>query len=274
MINVIKPSYEILDNSNAYKIIELAGRLCYKSEDKITEESYRPFIENLLKRKHYAVLEHGWITVILSKEIWEEVYSHNPKFLYLKDNTVSGNVRAWIEYLELFPNHYIQVCLNLEYDLFFKYVEYELEDLYECDVLDKNPVISVRFIHDRAFTHELVRHRIASYCQESQRYVNYSKEKFGGLTFIEPIFSTPEQMAIWHKAMMNASDDYLRLIELGAPPQEARTVLPNSTKTEIIITATEEEWKHIFELRCATAAHPAMRQVMISLREDLNHIYQ
>ena len=275
-INIIQPSFEILDNSNPYKIIETAGRLCYKSEDKITEDSYKPFIENLLKRKHYAVLEHGWISLILSREIFEEVRNNNPKFLYFKDNVVSGNVRAWLEYLENHPNGYIQNTLNLNYPVMFSaQSDSRLEDFYKCEILDRNPTVSVRFIHDRAFTHELVRHRVASYCQESQRYVNYSREKFGeSITYIEPIMDEPDTVKeyqkkiVWKTLCDQAADAYFSMINLGCKPQEARAVLPNSTKTEIIITATKAEWKHIFSLRCDTAAHPAMRQVMIPLREE------
>ena len=244
-INIIQPSFEILDNSNPYKIIETAGRLCYKSEDKITEDSYKPFIENLIRRKHYAVLEHGWISLILSREIFEEVRNNNPKFLYFKDNVVSGNVRAWLEYLEQHNNRCIQNFLNLEYPVIFtSVVDAKPEDFYKCEILDLNPTVSVRFIHDRAFSHELVRHRVASYCQESQRYVNYSREKFDSITYIEPIIDESdtvkeyEKKAVWRALCAQAADAYFKMISLGCKPQEARAVLPNSTKTEIIITAT------------------------------------
>ena len=198
-MKIIKPSFEILtaniDGINILKQIERAGRVAYKSEDKITDGSCIKFAENILKRNHLAVIEH-----------------------------VS---------------------------------------------------ISVKFICDRGVSHELVRHRICSFTQESTRYCNYSNDKFGNeLTFIQPCFWNNDDKIInewgyglWLNAMKDAEDYYLKLISKGAKPQEARSVLPNSLKTEIVVTANLREWKHIFFLRCAPDAHPQMRELMIPLRE-------
>ena len=124
--------------------------------------------------------------------------------------------------------------------------------------------ISVRIICDRGVTHEIVRHRIASYSQESTRYCNYSNDKFGNeLTFIKPCFfdEGSEGYEIWEKSMQNIENEYMELIEVGAKPQEARSILPNSIKTEIVMTMNLREWRHFFLLRCDKAAHPQMRQV-------------
>ena len=124
--------------------------------------------------------------------------------------------------------------------------------------------ISVRFITDRGVTHEIVRHRMCAYAQESTRYVNYNKK---GCTFIKPLFwkkDTPEYR-VWYASMQYAEDTYNQLIECGCTPQQARCVLPHSTKTEIVVTANLREWLHIFELRCAKDAHPQIREVMIPL---------
>ena len=126
--------------------------------------------------------------------------------------------------------------------------------------------ITVRVICDRGVSHEIVRHRIASYSQESTRYCNYSKSKFGNeITVIEPLFFTGEQCAsryaAWVEAMNSAEHHYFKLIELGATPQEARTVLPNSLKTEIVMTMNLREWRHFFKLRTAKAAHPQMLEI-------------
>lgn len=128
--------------------------------------------------------------------------------------------------------------------------------------------ISVKVVCDRGVTHEIVRHRIASYAQESTRYCNYSSNKFGNeITVIEPCFwrisnlAVDEKMKIWKIAMSNAETVYLRLIELGATPQEARSVLPNSLKTEIVMTMNLREWRHFLTLRTSKAAHPQMREV-------------
>ena len=124
--------------------------------------------------------------------------------------------------------------------------------------------ISVRVVCDRGVSHEIVRHRIASYSQESTRYCNYSKQKFGNeLTFIKPIFwkEGSDEYIIWENEMKNTEQAYMRLISLGAKPQEARSILPNSLKTEIVMTMNLREWRHFFKLRTSVAAHPQMREI-------------
>lgn len=149
--------------------------------------------------------------------------------------------------------------------------------------------LSVKFIVDRGVSHELVRHRIASFAQESTRYCNYSKDKFdNGITFIVPSWFeyvpsyynsllnkeiTSEHFKDseldWLQQMQSAEDCYLRLLDMGWTPQEARSVLPNSTKTEIIVTANYREWRNFFKLRTAKAAHPQMREITIPLLKEL-----
>ncbi|MBU1067443.1 FAD-dependent thymidylate synthase [Patescibacteria group bacterium] len=128
--------------------------------------------------------------------------------------------------------------------------------------------ISVRFICDRGVSHELVRHRLASFSQESTRYCNYSVD---GLTFIRPLFwdENSEEYYQWAYAMKVASQTYMRLLQLGARPEQARAVLPNSLKTEIVMTANIRGWRHVFTLRCTKAAHPQMREIMMPLLEEL-----
>lgn len=126
--------------------------------------------------------------------------------------------------------------------------------------------ISVRIICDRGVTHEIVRHRIASYSQESTRYCNYSKDKFGrSLTFIRPCFweENSEQFEIWKKTMQTIENNYLKLIETDTEPhpEKARSILPNSLKTEIIVTMNLREWRHFFRLRTSEYAHPQMREI-------------
>lgn len=124
--------------------------------------------------------------------------------------------------------------------------------------------ISVRIICDRGVSHEIVRHRIASYTQESTRYCNYSNEKFGNeITFIKPCFwnCDSKEYNLWKDTMFNIEKNYMQLIEMGAHPQEARSVLPNSLKTEIVVTMNLREWRHFFKLRTSLKAHPQMREV-------------
>ena len=193
-MRIIEPQIEILDEINGEEIlrkIERAGRVCYKSEDKITNESAKVFIQNILNSGHESVIEHE--------------------------------------------------------------------------------KISVRIICDRGVSHEIVRHRIASYSQESTRYCNYSKEKFGNeLTFIKPCFwdENSEMFQIWAQEMERIEQIYNKMIMLGAKPQEARAVLPNSLKTEIIVTMNLREWRHFFRLRTSERAHPQMREIATMLLNE------
>lgn len=193
-MNVIKPSVEIIDMKDYDQIIrkiEKIGRVCYKSEENIKDDSAERFIANILKRGHESVIEHESVTV--------------------------------------------------------------------------------RMICDRGVSHEIVRHRIASYSQESTRYCNYAGDKFGnaitvidlagGFTYDMNNENDRERYEVWTKAMENAEKAYFRMLELGASPQEARSVLPNSLKTEIVITMNLRSWRNFFRLRCDSHAHPQMREV-------------
>lgn len=194
-MKIINAGYEFItpiDGNIILKRIEQAGRVCYKSEDKITDESAIKFAENILARGHEAVLEHCSFTV--------------------------------------------------------------------------------KFIVDRGVSHEIVRHRVASYCQESTRYCNYSKDKFNKeITVIKPYFwkDGSNQFIEWKSAMKIAESHYFDLLALGATPQEARSVLPNSLKTEVVMTANIREWRHFFKLRTSLAAHPQIREVAIPLLKEL-----
>lgn len=131
---------------------------------------------------------------------------------------------------------------------------------------------SIKFVCDRGVSHEIVRHRVASFAQESTRYCNYSKDKFGNeLTFIKPCFwgEYSPCMEIWQQAAKQSEVKYFELLEMGATPEQARSVLPNSIKTEIVMTANLREWRHFLKLRTAQAAHPQMRELTIALLKEL-----
>ena len=133
---------------------------------------------------------------------------------------------------------------------------------------------SVKFICDRGVSHEIVRHRLASYCQESTRYCNYSKDKFENeLTFIDPCFwdTRTDMWEIWSISCELAERQYLYMLKCGATPQEARSVLPNSLKTELIMSANLREWRHFLKLRCSSAAHPQMREVALMLLQEVHN---
>lgn len=131
--------------------------------------------------------------------------------------------------------------------------------------------ITVKFICDRGVTHEIVRHRLASYCQESTRYCNYSSDKFGTeITVIKPCYldEGTEGYRMWAGLCSLAEAYYFDLLNWGCTPQEARAVLPNSLKTELVMTANIREFRHFFKLRCSKAAHPQMREVALMLLKE------
>lgn len=210
-MNIMKPSFEILTpisegGIEELKQIERIGRVCYKSEDKMSEdgETAKKFVKMLIDRGHEAMIEHS--------------------------------------------------------------------------------VLSVKFTVDRGVSHELVRHRIASFAQESTRYVNYSLDKFdneinvinivGGINLdnkMKGIEGILDILYEWEMAMRDAEKHYKQMMIFGATPQIARSVLPNSTKTEITITANYREWRNFFKLRTAPTAHPQMREVTIPLLKELKN---
>lgn len=284
-MRLIKPSFEIIEQQagleGMYKQIELAGRTCYKSEDKITEDSAKGFVERMIKSGHVAMLEHGTVYLLIPYEEaidtigddWvHEQYSYNPYSVV----AVYGN------------NYYITTNFRVLVENNW------MDDLkYICEPTEHHEKrVTVRFICDRGVSHEFVRHRVMSFAQESTRYCNYSKDKFGNeLTFIEPCWledynykdNTYNQLFI--DSLRFAEAHYLDLLKKWDDkipdkryktgfrnnpwtPQQARAVLPNSLKTELVVTGFVSDWKHFFELRCASNAHPQAQELAIPLREE------
>lgn len=198
-MKIVKASWEIIAATEELeKVIEYAGRVCYKSEGNITEGSAEKFVEKIRGMNHESVLEHG--------------------------------------------------------------------------------AISVKFICDRGVSHELVRHRIASFSQESTRYCNYTKGKFDGeITVIDPRVGFPDMSETryleWKTSCEIAEKAYQSMISAGATAQEARSVLPNSLKTEVVVTANPREWRHILKLRTAKAAHPQMQELMLPLLTEFQNVW-
>ena len=262
-MKLIKPSFEVWEQSSGlegiYNQIERAGRVCYKSEDKITEDSAKSFVDRMVKSGHGAMLEHG--TVYLYCKVIDnnplEDYFHNP---YSKAVWIGGG-----GYADVYVTTNFRVLVEHN----------RLEDLqYLCEPTEFHAKrITVRFVCDRGISHEFVRHRVFSFAQESTRYCNYSKDKFNNeITFIEPCWPTTEPMrdgfSEFKTSLAEAENHYLFLIENGWKPQQARAVLPNALKTELVMTGFVSDWKHFFELRCATNAHPQARELAIPLREE------
>ena len=298
-MKIINAQASVLVENDPIKKIEKCGRVCYKSEDKITEDSAEKFVANIIKRGHEAVLEHASFIFQVSYNVYEDmrdkvnfVETHYPVKLYLRFSDgyiISGNVRAWRDFFHFAGvPHYMNDFVESNPILFpeFKNVfpfsfnkkkwnirqisSNELMSVYQRLVHED---ISMRFICDRGVTHEIVRHRPASFCQESTRYCNYSNGKFGGeITVIKPCFfkENSTRYLKWFVACERAETAYNAILEDGGTPQEARDVLPNSLKTELIMTAPLMEWCHFFNLRMSSAAHPQMREVASHAYNSLN----
>ena len=197
-MKIVSPRYDIekgIDGESILKKIELAGRVCYKSEDKITDTSAREFIKKIIKSGHHSVIEHEKVTV--------------------------------------------------------------------------------RIICDRGVSHAIVRHRLASYSQESTIYCNYTRDRFGNeISVIRPIYweQDTEKYNIWKQTMEYLEEAYFKLIEKGASAQEARGVLPTHLKTEIIMTMNLREWRHFFKMRTDTVDHPQTKEITRPLLQDFKKL--
>lgn len=306
-MRVVAPSFEILADLDSQSLavrIEACGRICYKSEDKINEASAIPFIKRIVKHGHNSVTEMGALTLrvtIDSETTATQFFAVVPKYFQIDrlDKQVlliSGTVRA---FRELYQNHgsvkMVKAITNYlagQNPLFFEdllpkrgavpqsgvtvaKVPLAEVDALSADLLAKHRFLAVKFITNRAVTHEIVRHRPCSFLQESQRYCRYSEDKFGSeVTFIKPMFFEEEsaEYKIWQQAMVETEKLYLKLLETSSP-QAARTVLPNSCKTELIVYANLLEWLHIFRLRTSPAAEPSMRELTIPLLERFQALF-
>ena len=254
-----------------YKQVEKAARLCYKSEDKVTEDSYKRFIDMLNTNGHRSPLEHG--TIYLQYEVVKG--GCNPLSKYYNDKYSKVNCNANQLSVRLFVTTNYRVIKEHGWE----------EDLkYLCEPTEYHEKrISVHITTSRSISHELVRHRVFSFCQESQRYCNYSKDKFGNdVAFIIPTWVNTlcpnrenEGPSIadmeWSNAMMNAEANYFILLREGWKPQEAREVLPNSTKTELIMTGFKSQWEEFFKLRCSPAAHPMMQELANQIKSLIHN---
>ncbi|MBA3013623.1 MAG: FAD-dependent thymidylate synthase [Proteobacteria bacterium] len=306
-MRIIPQSFEILtalDQGSMASRLEACGRICYKSEAKMTPESAEPFIRNIVKSGHNSVTEMAVCTIkvtIDARSMMERFFESLPKFLtvtILGKNVllITGSVRAFRELYISYPTMKLVKGMTKfladRWPIFFfdlapkngwshqagvlveKLSLAEVDQL-SADLLANHRYVAVKLITNRAVTHEIVRHRPCSFLQESQRYCRYDKEQFGGeVTFIKPMFfkeGSPEY-TLWAQAMAETESLYLRLLETSSP-QAARTVLPNSCKTEIIVFANLTEWRHIFRLRTSTAAEPSMREIMIPLLTEFKKMY-
>lgn len=334
-MKVIKPYHEHIskEGMTPYQFIEKIGRTCYKSEDKITDDSAVKFVKGLCSRKHYAMIEHYWVHMRYTG-LYEDLMKGLSMFakvdcgllgeatdilrhVYITehdDTYISAPLRVFFdmvsalgacdlnvtpinsvidEMLSCVGNYFPEIfpqCFSYRNTRHFQIMPEEdfCDDLYN-ELYDspknlrkqeimKHRTHTVLFVCDRGVSHELVRHRPCSFAQESTRYCNYSKDKFGGdITFILPFFfdtghDDSRVYEAWKTSCEVAERKYFELLGYGSTPQEARSVLPNSLKTEIIMTCNETEWQHIVNLRAkgtTGAPHPQMKEIMQPWYEEL-----
>lgn len=294
-MRLIKPKVEIINQEpgveGLFKHMELCARTCYKSEDKITEDSARKFIDNVIvARGHTAMLEHGTVYLRIPEKSVDGqcVYPAKGKYIAQKYSIANSRLEG------IANNQYLVFYVTTNYRVLLQ--NGWLDDLqYLCEPTEYHVRrITVRFICDMGVAREFCRHRVFSFAQESTRYCNYAKDKFGNeLTFIQPCWITDESLSHWRTVMNSetewfrpnnafpginmflhsleeAEDIYLALInEEGWKPQQARNVLPLALKTELIMTGTDEQWAGFFNLRCARDAHPQARELAIELRDRM-----
>lgn len=329
-MNKVNAGFEILelpeatDKMGVLKHIERIGRVCYKSEDKITDESCLKFVEMIRNRKHWAMLEHYIFVLSVPSEVfvditdrsfeskndpdydnalkfinftyWNNDKSDNQKYKFLIslsfttiNNIISTKTCKNAESInEIFSvwkflhDHFPEAVTDLENPNFNEYeidtdgIEFlsreEIKSLPK-DIRLAHDSASVMFRTDRGVTHELVRHRPASWAQESTRYCNYHSDKFdNNVTFLDPFFFKEKEELYneWLAAVEDSEKHYNKLIELGALPQEARSILPHSTKADIVFTARMIEFVHFFRMRVPKTAHPQMREIVVPLFKEMH----
>jgi len=296
-MKIIPASYEIMpDSMPIEKRIELSGRISYKSEGKINDNSAGPFIQKIIKNGHWPVLDMAAVHIVF--ECTDEIKSRaciDPvpgmsKYLqvsFFKEDRqtyclMSGSVRALTEYFRKYPYFVgdIKQSLYLFSPVCFPSFDYGVSqsDFYSIfdnlsmfrtftdEIIKKHHYVGVKFTVSRAITHEIVRHRPCGFLQESTRCCRYNEE----ITVIDPkAYKLNEQdYKMWQTACESAEIDY-NLLLMGNPPQAARNILPHSTKSDIMVYCPLSQWEHILRLRTSPSADPAMREVMVPLAEEM-----
>lgn len=303
-MRLVKAGFERITEKDPIKKIEQVARVCYKSEDKICDGSAEKMVRSLVRSKHYAMLEHGFIIMEASiegytdlkrlvdkikEEYGVDVMLRFTDVCYSGRFLISGNMRMWLELID-FVNENDELILDVgvynilkreKYKpIFDNYTDMQVRDagafmvVQVEDLTHKEKLVhedlTIKFIVDRGVSHEIVRHRKASFAQESTRYCNYGKS--GEVAFIKPCFFDGTQYKVWEESVKHSEVAYHTLIQLGAKPQEARDVLDTSVKTEVVMTANLKEWIHFFNLRAigtTGAPHPQMLEIAVPAMEQV-----
>ena len=285
-MKLIKQSFEILDQQcgleGIYKQIEISGRTCYKSEDKITEDSAKEFVDRMIKSGHGAMLEHGTVYLAIPISEWRCTDDYRDSYISNPYSNVNDSLGDWEN-----NEGTVYITTNLRVLVENGW----LDDLqYICEPTEYHEKrITVKFTTDQGILREFTRHRAFSFAVESTRYCNYTKDKFSNeITFIQPNWISDKDIENYHmdfgyftdqdtnhitavnrfmSALKNAEYFYMELIKLGWKPQQARNILPLATKCDMVMTGFVSDWKHFFELRDAASAHPQAQELAHSLHE-------
>lgn len=265
-MKLINPSVQLLEQDpgiqGIYKQIELAGRTCYKSEDKITEDSAEKFVQRMINSKHYAMLEHGSVYMEIPDNLaWEAIcgdYQDNP-FSSVTHLTIGEHEDGSCDSMRHFITTNYRVLVENDW---LKDLEYATEptEFHERRY-------TFRIITSIGITRELIRHRVFSFANESTRYCNYSKDKFGGkLTFIKPYWlqdSDSAESVTFFTSLEQSEKAYNKLTEMGVPAQAAREVLPLATKSEIIMTGFKSDWDRFLDIRLHQSTGPVHPDMLV-----------
>lgn len=267
-MRLIKPSFEVWKQPSGlkgiYKQIEKAGRVCYKSEDKITKDSAKSFVDRMVKSGHGAMLEHGTVylkvfNVIENSELIDKYKSN--KYSVVKEGTEVYNCHGDILYGSC-------KCITTNYRVL---VENDwLDDLqYICEPTEYHEMrVTAYFIADAGVMREFFRHRVFSMAQESTRYCNYLRDKFGNsITVIYPCWLKEEEELEFEEDIRVIEELYFKWLKKGWTAQQARVFLPLGVKAEAVMTGFVSDWKHFFELRDAASAHPQAQELAHPLHE-------
>lgn len=307
-MKIIKPSLDTWlrdEKRGGLAIIERAGRVCYKSEDKISDTSAEGFVKGLIRRHHEAMLEHGDYMFLLDdyklldnvayalRRIMEDTGKRILLTMTCVDNRpiISGNIRAWRELMATgsLAAYYFTGAIDPVYTSDLVPESERIDDprvhqIFYADLIGRVEKLAhlrqtICFTCDRGVSHEFVRHRVMSYAMESTRYCNYSQDKFGReITVIEPCYLVhhTEPFDLWKRQCMSAEVAYFTLLNIGLSPQEARAVLPHSVKTELVMTGTLGQWEHFFDLRARQvtgAAHPQAAELALPAMHRLQQAF-
>ena len=271
-MNLVESSTKILKQeggsiANMMKFITKVGYTCYKTNKEITNEVAAAFVDGLIKRGHGAMLEHGTVFLAIPADKMK-----NEQVSKIVSNLISYHL--WTRYTEKIMNDKLYLIIVTNFRVIVENnLQQFMKDYWYIPTQDERKCRpTVKFITDRGVSHEAVRHRVMSFAQESTRYCNYLKEKFGAsVTFIQPDWVKPEDQSEFEEDCTTIEKLYFKWVDKGYPAQLSRYFLINGTKTELIITGFADDWQHFFDLRALDKtgpAHPDIKKLALPLYQE------